>query len=83
MIGRKVRSVKIARSPPWLAIQAICSGNRRGFRVWHTAPMPMMPYQASMWRAVFQARVPTRSPGLIPRASSAFDTRLARSRIPP
>jgi hypothetical protein len=49
--------------------------------VWQTAPMPMIPYQASMWRPVFQARVATRSPGFTPQASSALDTRLARSWI--
>ncbi len=48
-----------------------------------TAPMPMMPYQASMWSAVFQARVAIRSPGCTPQAFSAFDTRLARPWMAP
>ena len=48
-------SVITTRSCAWLMIQAICSGKRRGLTVWQMAPMPMMPYQTSRWRQVFQA----------------------------
>jgi hypothetical protein len=47
--------------------------------VWQTAPIPMIPNQASMWRALFIASVATRSPGRIPFASNADEKRRARS----
>ena len=40
------------------------SAKRRGLSVWHTAPMPMIPYQHSRCRRVFQQSVATLSPGL-------------------
>ncbi len=51
--------------------------------VWQTAPIPMTPYQVSICLSVFQARVATRSPGAIPQALRALDTRRARSWIRP
>src|SRR5437763_1832633 len=53
-------SVITMRSCAWLMIQAICSGKRRGLTVWQMAPIPMMPYQTSRWRQVFQAIVAAR-----------------------
>jgi hypothetical protein len=47
--------------------------------VWQIVPMPMMPYQHSRWRAVFQAMVAMRSPSLMPTRSSACETLSARS----
>ena len=29
---------------PWLTIYSRSAANSRGFKVWHTAPSPMMPY---------------------------------------
>ncbi len=69
------------RSCAWLMIQAIWSGNSRGLTVWQMAPIPMMPYQASRWRQVFQAMVATRSPSLMPSRSSRCATFSARVRI--
>ncbi len=45
------------------------------------APIPIMPYQASRWRQVFQASVATRSPSLMPSRSSRWATLSARARI--
>ncbi len=78
-MGAKPASTKITRSSALLMIQQICSDSRRGFRVWQTAPIPMMPYQTSRWREVFQARVPTLSPGWIPRSMRALEVFLARA----
>ncbi len=75
--GAKGSSTKITLSSAWLMIQQIWSGCRRGLRVWQTAPIPMIPYQTSRCRQLFQARVATRSPGLTPISSRAFETRLA------
>ncbi len=79
--GTKVRSTIISRSSAWLTIQAICSGNSRGFTVWQIAPMPEMAYQASTWRQLFQASVATRSPIPIPSMLSRLAPRSARRRI--
>ncbi len=76
--GTKVMSVITTLSSAWLRIQAICSGNSRGLTVWQIAPMPMMPYQHSRWRAVFQAMVATRSPSLMPSRCSICETFSAR-----
>ena len=76
--GAKVRSVRITRSPAWRMIQPSWSGCRRGFSVWQTAPMPITPYQTSMWRPLFHASVATRSPALIPHSASRWLTCFAR-----
>jgi hypothetical protein len=41
--GRKVASKQRTRSAASLAIQTICSGNRRGLMVWQTRPEPELP----------------------------------------
>ena len=56
------------------AYRASCAARRRGLRVWHTAPMPMIAYQVSRCACVFQARVATRSPCDTPSCASAAET---------
>ncbi len=51
----------------------------RGFRVWQTAPMPVIAYQASKCAWVFQARVATRSPILTPSPANTDETRWLRA----
>jgi hypothetical protein len=48
--GRKVRSKHSTWSSAWLAIQAICSGCRRGLMVCSTRPEPLTPKYSSRWR---------------------------------
>ena len=75
--GTKVRSTIIIRSSAWLIIQAICSGNSRGFTVWKMAPIPAIPYQASTWRQLFQASVAIRSPTCTLSAARRLESRSA------